>query len=546
MRFKHSKKYIRKRKKRIFITCALLFVLLSAVCISGFFMINPKTVMAVFLDGEEIGIIDDSEISVLTDNIGEIYSSLSENFGENLFRPFDLEFNEKIVVGSEKVKLKKISADDCENLVVKYDDRVDFSYSVMLNGEVVADVEDAGAAESALLMAENELKGVISEVDSEIAEIRSANTVDFIRRIAPREKIIDGEVFYNLLCGETGINNSHPAALQIAEIQNTSRIYTDEANIYYTEVLEAVGETSENEEIQIIPFEAVEAAKVAEVSEIEAHTESADEGGEAAWEDSGGDEAMAYSLSGENELSDTTSATENYYENLCVASLLKFTVVYYETVYESIENEVVYEETDERYSGYTFELQRGSCGVRIAEYSVELTGDEKVRTELSSEELISPQTAVIMVGTREYDEPGTVTGEMIWPIETEGMLVSSLFGDVRGEYDENTGSHLGIDLQGYSGDSVWASDGGIVTYSGYFKTYGNLIIIDHGDNLYTYYAHLSDFAVKEGDAVSRGQVIGYVGATGTVTNYHLHFEIRRGDVSVDPLAYLPDIVLHFW
>ena len=226
--------------------------------------------------------------------------------------------------------------------------------------------------------------------------------------------------------------------------------------------------------------------------------------------------------------------------------MLRFTVVYYETVYESIENEVIYEETDERYDGYTFEVQRGSYGIRITEYSVELTGNEEVRTELSSEEIISPQTAVIMVGTREYDEPGTVTGEMIWPIETEGMLVSSLFGDVRSEYDENTGSHLGIDLQGYSGDPVWASDGGTVTYVGYFKTYGNLIIIDHGNNLYTYYAHLSDYAVKEGEAVSRGQVIGYVGATGTVTNYHLHFEIRKGDISVDPLVYLPDIVLHFW
>lgn len=164
----------------------------------------------------------------------------------------------------------------------------------------------------------------------------------------------------------------------------------------------------------------------------------------------------------------------------------------------------------------------------------------------SSEEIISPQTAVIMVGTREYDEPGTVTGEMIWPIETEGMLVSSLFGDVRSEYDENTGSHLGIDLQGYSGDPVWASDGGTVTYVGYFKTYGNLIIIDHGNNLYTYYAHLSDYAVKEGEAVSRGQVIGYVGATGTVTNYHLHLKYAKETYLSIRWFIFPILVLHFW
>ena len=542
MKFKHSKKYIKKRKRRLFITCVLLFVLLSAVCISGFFIISPDTVTTVLLDGKEIGIIDDSEITALTDSINEIYSSLNKNFSENLIIPFDFEFSEKTVIGNDKKRLEKITAEDSENLVVEYDDRIDFSYSVTLNGEVVADVGDVCSAESALVKAENELKEIISEAGSEIADIRSANEIGFTRRIAPCEKIIDGELFYNLLCGETGINHTHPAASQIAETQSAARTYKEEANIYYTEVLEAVEDTLENEEIQIIPYEAAECLAAEEGAEVE----STDENGEEAAGAGSDDAALDYSISDECMYSETASVTGNYYENSSIASLLRFTVVYYETVYESIENEVIYEETDERYDGYTFELQRGSYGIRITEYSVELTGNEEVRTELSSEEIISPQTAVIMVGTREYDEPGTVTGEMIWPIETECMLVSSLFGDVRGEYDENTGSHLGIDLQGYSGDPVWASDGGTVTYVGYFKTYGNLIIIDHGNNLYTYYAHLSDYAVKEGEAVSRGQVIGYVGATGTVTNYHLHFEIRKGDISVDPLVYLPDIVLHFW
>ena len=544
MKFKHSKKYIKKRKRRLSITCALLFVLLSAVCIFGFFIINKNTVITVSVNGMEIGVIEDSEIFALTDTVNDIYSSLNESFGEKYSRQIELSFSEKTVIGSNKEKLQVITAEDGENLVVKYDDRVSFSYSVMLNGKVVADVADTSSAENAFLKAETELKEVISELDSEITEIRSANQINFTRRIAPCEMIIDSEVFYNMLCGETGINHAHPAASQIAESQSTSRSYKDEANIYYTSVLEAVEETDGNEEIEIIPFEAAGSAEPPEVGESETQTKEADGNGSK----DVSDEVLAYSESEEEGYSgdEPDSAPVNYYENSDIASLLRFTVIYYEAVYESIDNEVIYDETDERYSGYTFELQKGSCGVRLAEYVVERTGSEEVRTELSSEEIISPQTAVIMVGTREYDEPGTVTGEMIWPIETEGMLVSSLFGDVRGEYDENMGSHLGIDLQGYSGDLVWAADGGIVTYTGYLKTYGNLIIIDHGNGLYTYYAHLSDYAVKEGDAVSRGRVIGYVGATGTVTNYHLHFEIRRGDESVDPLIFLPEIVLHFW
>lgn len=175
MKFKHSKKYIKKRKRRLSITCALLFVLLSAVCIFGFFIINKNTVITVSVNGMEIGVIEDSEIFALTDTVNDIYSSLNESFGEKYSRQIELSFSEKTVIGSNKEKLQVITAEDGENLVVKYDDRVSFSYSVMLNGKVVADVADTSSAENAFLKAETELKEVISELDSEITEIRSAN-----------------------------------------------------------------------------------------------------------------------------------------------------------------------------------------------------------------------------------------------------------------------------------------------------------------------------------------------------------------------------------
>lgn len=155
MKFKHSKKYIKKIKRRLSITCALLFVLLSAVCIFGFFIINKNTVITVSINGMEIGVIEDSEIFALTDNVNDIYSSLNESFGEKYSRQMELSFSEKTVIGSNKEKLQVITAEDGENLVVKYDDRVSFSYSVMLNGEVVADVADTSSAENAFLKAGN-------------------------------------------------------------------------------------------------------------------------------------------------------------------------------------------------------------------------------------------------------------------------------------------------------------------------------------------------------------------------------------------------------
>ncbi|MEE0835425.1 MAG: hypothetical protein U0M08_03370, partial [Clostridia bacterium] len=243
----------------------------------------------------EIGVIEDSEIFALTDTVNDIYSSLNESFGEKYSRQIELSFSEKTVIGSNKEKLQVITAEDGENLVVKYDDRVSFSYSVMLNGKVVADVADTSSAENAFLKAETELKEVISELDSEITEIRSANQINFTRRIAPCEMIIDSEVFYNMLCGETGINHAHPAASQIAESQSTSRSYKDEANIYYTSVLEAVEETDGNEEIEIIPFEAAGSAEPPEVGESETQTKEADGNGSK----DVSDEVLAYSESEE-------------------------------------------------------------------------------------------------------------------------------------------------------------------------------------------------------------------------------------------------------
>ncbi len=68
--------------------------------------------------------------------------------------------------------------------------------------------------------------------------------------------------------------------------------------------------------------------------------------------------------------------------------------------------------------------------------------------------------------------------------------------------------------------------------------YGNLIDLDHGHGLTTRYGHLSGFAVTDGQHVRRGQVIGYVGATGRATSPHLHYEVRIQDVPVNPHKYL--------
>ncbi len=141
---------------------------------------------------------------------------------------------------------------------------------------------------------------------------------------------------------------------------------------------------------------------------------------------------------------------------------------------------------------------------------------------------------------KEFQQSGNVGnfvgGEFIWPLPNN-RTVSSPYGyrTIFG-YRE---FHTGIDIPAPSGTPILASNSGIVTTARYASTgYGNRIIVDHGGNQKTLYAHCSSLAVKEGDYVNQGQVIGYVGTTGMSTGNHLHFEIRQNNQTVDPYPYI--------
>lgn len=98
--------------------------------------------------------------------------------------------------------------------------------------------------------------------------------------------------------------------------------------------------------------------------------------------------------------------------------------------------------------------------------------------------------------------------------------------------------HQGVDLEAETGDDVYAAAAGRVTYAGRQKGYGKVVIIDHGREISSVYAHLSDTTVRKGDQVDAGQRIGRVGVSGNATGSHLHFELRVSGEAVDPLDYL--------
>jgi len=105
--------------------------------------------------------------------------------------------------------------------------------------------------------------------------------------------------------------------------------------------------------------------------------------------------------------------------------------------------------------------------------------------------------------------------------------------------DRRNPRHIGVDYKCRLGDPIYAADNGVVVFAGWGGGYGNLVRVSHGNGYETYYAHFSSFAVGCGQAVSKGQVIGYCGSTGWSTGPHLHYEIRLNGVPQNPQRFEP-------
>ena len=101
-------------------------------------------------------------------------------------------------------------------------------------------------------------------------------------------------------------------------------------------------------------------------------------------------------------------------------------------------------------------------------------------------------------------------------------------------------SHGGIDIVAKEGTPIKSATSGIVVFSGWTYEMGNLIIIYHGDDYFTHYGHNQHNLVSKLDRVKKGDVIGFVGDTGISSGPHLHFEVWKGEKSIDPLIYFPE------
>lgn len=188
--------------------------------------------------------------------------------------------------------------------------------------------------------------------------------------------------------------------------------------------------------------------------------------------------------------------------------------------------------------GTTFTEQVGQNGISRVEYYTETINGTITQVIPLSTEVIKPVVdEVIVKGGLSINYVGD-TGAWYWPT-LRPYVITSYFGWRSDPFDGTRTYHRGIDISGTGyGSPIYAAQSGTITRIGSAWDMGNYIFIDHGKGIQSIYMHMADFAdgMRTGVAVTKGEVIGYMGSTGQSTGTHLDFRITVNGVYIDPLG----------
>ena len=200
-----------------------------------------------------------------------------------------------------------------------------------------------------------------------------------------------------------------------------------------------------------------------------------------------------------------------------------------------VKDEVNKYKTIERYDsskqvGDDEEIQKGENGLERISQKVEITnGNITFIKPISKVELKPTTSRIVVYGKKQVSGVGS-TKSWGWPTNS-GYTITSDYGYRIDPFSKRRNLHYGIDISGTGyGSPVYATNNGTIVTRTLHYSYGNYIVINHNNGYYTLYAHMSRFnsSLKVGSNVSRGQVIGYVGMTGSATGPHLHYEAYIG------------------
>ncbi|MCR3923422.1 MAG: peptidoglycan DD-metalloendopeptidase family protein [Firmicutes bacterium] len=199
------------------------------------------------------------------------------------------------------------------------------------------------------------------------------------------------------------------------------------------------------------------------------------------------------------------------------------------TIKERIPFTTSYVNDNKMYTSQSKVKTNGKTGEKSVTYQVTIeNGVETKRAKVRETVINEPVEKVVIKGTA--TAPTTGTGRFIWPLASGGTITSP-YGPRWGKM------HYGVDIAANAGTPIRAADGGVIKTSRYNGSYGNLIIIDHGNGYSTYYAHNSRLEVGVGARVAKGQTVALMGSTGNSTGNHVHFEIRKNGTPLNPLNF---------
>ncbi len=175
----------------------------------------------------------------------------------------------------------------------------------------------------------------------------------------------------------------------------------------------------------------------------------------------------------------------------------------------------------------------------ISELNLTIDEQRELYNEKSEEEdKIKDEITAMEKALEEASRATTVgTGILGWPSDSYYTITSG-FGPRNTGIAGASTNHKGIDIGAAYGSNVLACDSGTVLTAQYSSSYGNYITISHGNGITTLYAHMSKLLVSKGDTVSKGQVIGLVGATGIANGAHIHLEVWVNGTRVNPVNYV--------
>ncbi|MCL2111156.1 MAG: peptidoglycan DD-metalloendopeptidase family protein [Clostridiales bacterium] len=216
---------------------------------------------------------------------------------------------------------------------------------------------------------------------------------------------------------------------------------------------------------------------------------------------------------------------------------INYSIEGHEIVTETIEYETIEEDSPELFLGQRETKEEGEEGERLVTYFVTwVNGEIASKVEAESEVIREPKPEVVFVGTQMVRGEAYVGPSDGWGGGGDGPLGRPL----NSWYLSRSigGGHFGADMLAPRGTPIFAAAHGTVSFSGWYGGYGNLVILDHGNGLQTYYAHCDTLNVSVGQTVERGQQIATVGTTGRSTAYHLHFEVRINGSVQDPLQWI--------